>query len=242
MTLQKGAHICGIAAVDRFADAPEGFHPRDIYADCRSVLVFASRFPASTLSARTNVPYTLVRNCMVAKLDKISFELCADLEEKGIFSVPIPSADPYEFWDAGRNHGRAILSLKHAGWLAGLGRLGKNTLLLNETYGNMIWLGAVLLSVDLASDPLLESGICIPGCTLCLDGCPQKALDGVTIDQKRCRQRSITCSEGGGWVLSCNICRKTCPMHLGGKDAIKPGSKIAHESVEKLNFSSSYSV
>ena len=107
MTFHKGADICGIATVDRFADAPEGFHPCDIYADCRSVVVFASRFPTATLSARSNVPYTLVRNCMVAKLDEISFELCAEFEKRDIISIPIPSADPYEFWDPDRNHGRA---------------------------------------------------------------------------------------------------------------------------------------
>ena len=225
MTFQKGADICGIAAVDRFADAPRGFHPLDIYADCRSVVVYACRFPSATLAARTNAPYTLVRNCLVAKLDQISFRVCDDLEKKGIVAIPIPSAEPYEFWDPDRNHGRGILSLKHAGRLAGIGSIGKNTLLLNETYGNMIWLGAVLLSVDMESDFLLENETCIPDCTSCLDACPQKALDGITIDQRRCRQRSISCTEGGGWVLSCNICRKACPLRRGAKKKLVESEK-----------------
>ena len=213
--IQYGADICGVALVARFVDAPKGFHPCDIYPDCRSVVVFASHFPLSTLQAKTNAPYTLVRNKMVDKLDWISFHVSGELETEGVVSVPIPSAEPYEYWDAGRNHGRGILSLKHAGVLAGLGVFGKNTLLINEKFGNMIWLGAILVSIDLEPDPIASYEGCISGCTVCIDSCPQHALDGITIDQKLCRERSNSCTDGGGWVLSCNICRKVCPYHKG---------------------------
>ena len=213
--IQYGAVICGVAPVARFVDAPKGFHPRDIYPDCGSVVVFASRFPSSTLQAISNAPYTLVRNEMVEKVDWISSHISGELDAEGVVSIPIPSADPYEYWDAGRRHGRGILSLKHAGVLAGLGVLGKNTLLVNERFGNMIWLGAILLSVDLEPDPIASYEGCISGCTLCIDSCPQHALDGITIDQKLCRECSNCYTEGGGLVLSCNICRKVCPYHGG---------------------------
>jgi epoxyqueuosine reductase len=213
--IQHGADICGIAPVDRFDGAPKGFHPSDIYPDCRSVVVFAARFPLSTLQAKTNAPYTLVRNKMVDKVDWISFDMSNELEREGIVSIPIPSADPYDYWDAERNHGRGILSLKHAGVLAGLGVLGKNTLLMNERFGNMMWLGAILASIDLEPDPVASYEVCDSECTLCMDSCPQQALDGITIDQKLCRERSISYNYGGGTVLSCNICRKVCPYHKG---------------------------
>jgi epoxyqueuosine reductase len=213
--IQKGADICGIAPVARFADAPKGFHPCDIYPDCRSVIVFASHLPLSTLQGRTNVPYTFVRNMMVDKSDLISFQLSNEFETEGMISIPIPSAEPYEYWDSDRNHGRGILSLKHAAFLSGLGVLGKNTLLINNTFGNMIWLGAILASVELEPDPIATYEGCIPECTLCIDSCPQHALDGITIDQKLCRKCSTSCTDGGGWVLSCNICRKVCPHHAG---------------------------
>jgi epoxyqueuosine reductase QueG len=213
--IQYGADICGVAPVARFVNAPNGFHPCDIYPDCRSVVVFASRFPLGTLQAKTNAPYTLVRNRMVDKLDGISCHVSGELKEEGVVSIPIPSAEPYEYWDAGRNHGRGIVSLKHAGVLAGLGVLGKNTLLINERFGNMIWLGAILVSVDLEPDPIAFYEGCISSCTLCIDSCPQHALDGITIDQKLCRERSTSYTRGGGWVLSCNICRKVCPYHKG---------------------------
>ena len=211
--IHKGADICGIASINRFDDAPNGFHPRDIYPDCSSVIVFASHFPLSTLKAKTNTPYTLVRNTLVRKLDLLSFYLSDELERDGITSIPIPSADPYDYWDEKRNHGRGILSLKHAGVLAGLGKMGKNTLLINERYGNMIWLGAVLVSSDLEPDPLVSYRGCPEKCSVCIDLCPQDALDGTTINQKLCRENSTSCTDGGGWILSCNICRKSCPNH-----------------------------
>lgn len=215
--IQKGADICGIAPLSRFEDAPKGFHPRDIYPDCSSVIVFASHFPLSTLQAKTNSPYTFVRNMMVEKLDLISFHLSNELEKDGIVSVPIPSAEPYDYWDSERNHGRGILSLKHAGSLAGLGVIGKNTLLVNDRYGNMIWLGAILVSAELEPDPIAPYEGCPKKCTVCIDLCPQNALDGTTINQKLCRERSISRTDTGGWVLSCNICRKICPNHDGVK-------------------------
>lgn len=43
--LEMGADLCGFAGVDRFKDAPEGFHPNDLYKDCRSVIVFGKSIP-----------------------------------------------------------------------------------------------------------------------------------------------------------------------------------------------------
>ncbi|MEW5725551.1 MAG: epoxyqueuosine reductase [Thermodesulfobacteriota bacterium] len=210
-----GADLCGVASVERFGSAPRGFHPGEVYPDCRSVIAVAARFPSGTLTAGTNSPYTFVRNMMVAELDRITFEMARALEADGVAAVPIPSAEPYDYWDEERWHGRGVLSLKHAGQLAGLGRIGRNTLLVNDRFGNMIWLGAVLVPVALAPDPPAAYEPCPDKCTLCLDHCPQQALDGTTIDQKKCRARSTSSTPGGGWVLSCNDCRKICPQRHG---------------------------
>ncbi len=224
--LQKGADLCGIAPISRFDEAPKGFHPSDIFPDCHSIVVFAARFPLSTLQAVSNSPYTLVRNKMVQRLDQISFEISYELEKENVISIPIPSSDPYDFWDQEQNHGRGILSLKHSAELAGLGRIGKNTLLINEQFGNMIWLGAILVDIELKSDPIVTTDIC-KKCKVCLVSCPQKALTGKTIIQKLCREKSTSCTDGGGWVLSCNICRKICPHHNGIKSKRRKRSQIS---------------
>jgi epoxyqueuosine reductase len=159
----------------------------------------------------------MVRNVMVNNTDEISFRLAKYLELKGIPTIPIPSADPYDYWYREKTHGRGIISLKHAGVLAGLGEIGKNTLLINNKYWNMIWIGIVLTFSAIDGDQIASYQGCIPTCSFCLKEYPQNALDGITIEQKRCREISTSVSTGGGWILSCNICRKICPNHQGIK-------------------------
>lgn len=214
-TVQLGADICNIAPVNRFKDAPKGFHPNDIFPDCKSVVVFLSHFPLSSLECKSLAPYTFIRNMMVKKTEDITFKLCDAMEQAGASTNPIPCDEPYEFWDDEKKHGRGILSLKHAGVLAGLGTIGKNTLLINKKFGNMIWIGSVLTAEDLKPDPLADYQGCLEDCTLCLDVCPCEALDGTTIVQKSCRETSFSSSPGGGMMYECNDCRITCPHCTG---------------------------
>jgi epoxyqueuosine reductase len=48
---EQGAHLVGIASVDRFAEAPRGHHPTDLLPDARSVVVIAHRFFQSVLES-----------------------------------------------------------------------------------------------------------------------------------------------------------------------------------------------
>jgi len=210
-----GADLCGIAAVECFSGAPAGFHPCDVLPGCKSVIVMAVRFPASTMDGSSQAAYTFVRNRLADRMDAITFQIALELEDGGNCAIAIPSSEPYEYWDDGRRHGQGILSLKHAAVLAGLGRMGKNTLLVNQLYGNMLWLGAVISDVDLESDKLADYEACLSDCRLCLDVCPTKALDGLTIEQRKCREICAKCTEGGGGVYTCNLCRKVCPNRQG---------------------------
>ena len=215
---ELGADLCGIAPVERFSQAPAGFHPTDVLPGCRSLISVAARFPQTTLTeGKSQAAYTFIRNRMVDKLDRITFLLSEELDAAGHAAIPIPSSDPYESWDMERRHGQGILSLKHAAVLAGLGRMGKNTLLVNRRFGNLLWLGAVLVDAPLAADPIADYPTCPDSCRVCLDACPAQALNGISIEQKKCRDRSNKVTEGGGGVLTCNLCRKICPNMRGVK-------------------------
>ena len=210
-----GFDLCGIAPVSRFNDAPSGFHPTDIYMDCKSVIVFAKTVPKESLYASSMIPYSHMGSLIIQEVDNLILEFTRKLEELGIGAVPIPTDDPYEYWEPDKLYGRAILSLRHAGQLAGLGVLGKNTLLINNQFGNMIQLGAILLNIDLEADPLADYEGCIKDCRICLDACPKEALDGKTVNQKLCRSHSIYKHTKGYVLKKCNICRKFCPHALG---------------------------
>jgi epoxyqueuosine reductase len=212
-----GADLVGIAPIERFKDAPEGFRPTDIYRQCKSVLVFAKRLPLECLFVTNCVPYTHVNNVMIQEVNTLGIKASLMLEEQGIKAVPVPSDDPYEHWEPERSYGCAILSLRHAGYLAGLGVLGRNTLLMNKDYGNMISIGAVLLDIELEGDPIAIYEGCPPDCRLCIDSCPQGALDGKTVNQQLCRPLSNYKTEKGYILKKCNLCRRICPNCLGIK-------------------------
>ena len=117
----------------------------------------------------------------------------------------------YECWDEDRREGRALLSLRHAGWLAGLGVLGKNTLLTNGQYGNRLSLGALLLNIELEGDPMVAPSFCLPTCRLCIDACPVGALNGETVNQRLCRGQCEGRTKKNEPIYTCNVCRRVCP-------------------------------
>lgn len=216
MVINLGAEDCGIANIERFAGAPHGFHPTDIYRDCKSVVVYLKSFPHGAVIADNLIPYTHSSNVTFMELDHVGLELCRKLQTKGIQAVMVPCDTPYEYWDAEKMRGMGILSMRHAGYLAGLGILGKNTLLINRRFGNMIYIGAVLANIDLEPDPLATDPVCPPNCRICIDACPVRALDGVTVDQSKCRKYSTAKTGRDYNVYVCNNCRKNCPHFQRG--------------------------
>lgn len=214
-TLQDlGVDVCGIVHVDRFAKAPQGFHPCDIYSDCKSVIVFGKRLPKGVASVSPRIVYNHATYTNLQELDRIALTAATKIEDWGCIAVPVPSDSPYEYWDKENLTGKGILSMRHAAVLAGLGSLGKNTLVINKAYGNMLNYGAILTNLELASDPLCEE-LCIKECTRCLESCPVHALDGSSTNQKLCRPNTYGVNERGFDVVNCNLCRTVCPKKFG---------------------------
>ena len=223
---KAGADLCGIAAVDRFHAAPRGFHPTDIFPRTRSVLVAATRFPEAPFHARTMVPYTAANDALLERMTGILCTISLALEGCSAASaLPLPG-EPYDYWDEKKHEGRGNLSLKHAGQLAGLGTIGRNTLLATPRFGNRIVLGAVLLDIDLESDPVMPGNACPEGCRLCMDACPVGAIDGQSVNQMRCRRHSGTITPKGYALYTCFRCREVCPNGRGTahSEAISPSA------------------
>jgi epoxyqueuosine reductase len=215
LVFKHGADLFGIAPVDRFDDAPKGFHPFNIYSKTESVIVFAVKLPSETLFAESPIPFTHMNTLAMQRVDAITYAISTDLDGAGIKNVLIPTDDPYEYWDSNKQEGRAILSLRHAAMLAGLGKLGRNSLLINKDYGNMIQIGALLTDKKIEPDPLADYEACPPKCRICLDSCPQRALTGETVIQKLCRPISNFRTEKGYIIKKCFECRRKCPRTLG---------------------------
>ena len=212
--LSLGAELCGIAPVDRFGTAPEGFHPQDVYPRCRSVISFACRMPAAVLSCPTSAVYTRTRNSAADKMDAIALNACIELEKMGVMAVPIPANE--SVWDEKTGRNRSIVSLKHAAQAAGLGSIGRHSLLITPQLGSMVWLGAVLTDGEWEGDPLLEPAC--TGCNRCVEACPVNALAGEQVNQGACWDHAFGDDpRTQRWGITCHACRDACP-HLYGTD------------------------
>jgi epoxyqueuosine reductase len=118
---------------------------------------------------------------------------------------------------------------------AGLGFVGKNTLLIRPGYGSYLLLGEVLTTAELTPDPPANDdfahweppdgdgrvGTC-GGCRRCLDRCPTGAFPHpYVLDSRRCISYWTIEHRGSippawrprleNWIFGCDLCQSVCP-------------------------------
>ncbi|MES1166978.1 MAG: QueG-associated DUF1730 domain-containing protein, partial [Pseudomonadota bacterium] len=128
------------------------------------------------------------------------------------------------------------------GWAAraGIGFIGKNTMLISRRHGNWLLLAAILTRVELVPDAPVrkkfprpaagdaakdaEVGLLCGKCTRCLDACPTQAFPrpGV-VDARRCISYQTIENKGviprelrggiGNHIYGCDLCLEVCPWN-----------------------------
>jgi epoxyqueuosine reductase len=107
---------------------------------------------------------------------------------------------------------------------AGLGWLGKHANVITKEFGSWVFLGEILLNIELDYDTFIEPDHC-GNCTACLDACPTNAIVApFVVDSKRCLSYATIelrspelpheISEYlDGWLYGCDICQDVCPWN-----------------------------
>ncbi|MEW5815731.1 MAG: epoxyqueuosine reductase [Spirochaetota bacterium] len=209
--IERGADLVGITSADLLAEAPIGSRPADSLKDAKSVIALAKCFPAGAFLSRPS-NYGSLMLAIYNRLDDIAVDVANILEKNGGRAVPILADGPYDYWEPENMYGRGNLSHKHAAQAAGLGRMGKNSLLITPDYGNRVLLVSIITDVKLEPDPVIKDDLCIEGCSECIEACPAKAVAPGHINQKLCRTRLTVKLPRGQEVYGCWECRRACPL------------------------------
>jgi epoxyqueuosine reductase len=126
---------------------------------------------------------------------------------------------------------------------AGMGAVGKNTMLLHPEGGSWFLLGELFLSLDIDPGPVRPIEDLCGSCTLCLDACPTGALaEPYRLDANRCisywtiEHRGALPAEArrmvGGWVFGCDVCQEVCPWNAAPAPAVHPEMELPPERGE----------
>jgi epoxyqueuosine reductase QueG len=102
-------------------------------------------------------------------LDRTAFLLSSYIQELGFKALPIPASQIID-WEKQRAH----LSHKKVGYLAGLGWIGRNNLLVNPEFRARFRLVTVLTDMPLEADRPLNKDC--GKCRKCLEPCPAQAI------------------------------------------------------------------
>lgn len=107
---------------------------------------------------------------------------------------------------------------------AGIGWLGKHTNVITTDYGSWVFLGEIVLDIELEYDEMTVEDHC-GTCTACLDACPTNAIvEPYLVDSNLCISHATIelrdeklppeiVENLDGWLYGCDICQDVCPWN-----------------------------
>ncbi len=133
---------------------------------------------------------------------------------------------------------------------AGLGWIGKNTLLISPKLGTYTFIAGLATNLPLWPDRPFQEDFC-GTCQRCVEACPTQALEPYRLHVQRCiaywtieaPRLSEETPPSEGWLFGCDICQAVCPWNRfarpHGEMAFQPQSYLAWKTQDWANASKS---
>src|SRR6056297_111819 len=125
-------------------------------------------------------------------------------------------------------------------WAArsGLGWIGKNTNLISKELGSFVFIGELILDLELNDSNLPIKDYC-GNCTKCIEACPTGALKPYQLDARKCISYLTIEKKGelppefkgkwNDWIFGCDICQDVCPWNSKARPHNNPQFKLTEK-------------
>jgi epoxyqueuosine reductase len=197
-------------------DPEQRTDPREVFPAARSVIVVALNYYTPEQHANSSETGKVSRYAWGDDYHEVVSEKLRSL--LGWIQQQVPNAVGKMCVD--------IQPLMDKAWAvrAGLGWLGKHTNVITQEFGSWVFIGELLLNLDLAYDREPVEDHC-GTCTLCIDACPTQAItEPYLLDANKCISYATielrtpelpedVAANLDGWLYGCDICQDVCPWN-----------------------------
>lgn len=123
---------------------------------------------------------------------------------------------------------------------AGLGWMGKHSLLINKQMGSFFFIGEIIVGLNLQADAAFDKDYC-GTCTKCIDACPTQAIvEPYVLDANKCISYLTIESKNdvpkkyknqlNNWIFGCDICQDVCPWNTSkAKPTTEAAFKLSND-------------
>jgi epoxyqueuosine reductase QueG len=211
---EEGINVIGVASLASYLEKEENpFIPRD--KNLKYIIVIGVKVNEIILNEIIDYPtrrYLYHYRELNRLLDHTTLKLALFLEEEGYKALPIPASVIVDWQNL-----KGEFSHKLAGYLAGLGWIGRSSLLIHPKYKAKLRYASLLTNAPLENalpDKLWDFGC--ENCNKCVIACPANAIsfkeENIEFSKEVCldKLREFAKKQAFGTQYICGICVKVC--------------------------------
>jgi len=207
--------LCGVAAVADTRGTPLYESAARLLPDARAIVVLGAELYAEVLrlvepervmgEAAARELFAPHVEYMNGRLNRALYGLAKRLRTQGYRTLPLPSqGTPVD-----ARFQRGILSFKHAAEFAGLGRIGRTSLLITKEFGPRVRLACLLTDAPLPATRRESADLCADCAGTCIATCPAAALAEPPSGQSYAINK-YACASFRAGAGACSTCMSAC--------------------------------